>query len=67
MSTDGDEWAEESLEFDYTFSHVYPVGDLREHEIWAGCWCGPELNMDDVFVHKAMDGRESYEQGRKLQ
>lgn len=64
MSSNGGQWEEDSVGVFDSFVHVYPVGDLREHEISASCWCRPELNMDDVFVHNAMDGRESYEQGR---
>lgn len=48
--------------------HVYPVGDLREHELKQDCWCHPDVDLDDgVVVHHALDGREHYEQGALLQ
>lgn len=54
--------------------HVIPVDDLREHESLPSCWCKPEkVHQDGVFyefpviwVHHALDGREEYEQGRKM-
>lgn len=51
--------------------HVYPMGDLREHEVGEGagvsCWCHPKRDdeVEGVVVHNSMDERESYEQGRK--
>ena len=49
--------------------HVYPLEDLREHEITTQCWCHPEVDEDDeICVHNALDGREAYESGeRKVQ
>lgn len=49
--------------------HVMPLGDLREHEESEQCWCKPQPDVDEpaVLIHNALDGRESYEQGRKLQ
>lgn len=49
--------------------HVMPVGDFREHEESARCWCKPQPDAEEptVLIHNALDGRESYEQGRKLQ
>jgi hypothetical protein len=40
---------------------VYPLSDLRQHEV-AGhqCWCKP-FRKDDVIVHNAMDRREDSE------
>lgn len=49
--------------------HVIPVGDLREHESRADCWCKPKQDEieESVYIHYAMDGREQYETGeRKL-
>ena len=50
--------------------HVYPVNDLREHELTSKdgerCWCNPEYDEeDDIFIHNALDGREAYESGER--
>ena len=60
------EWAEDGHMFS-DYQHIYPVNDLREHEISASCWCNSKWDMDGLIIHNAMDGRESYEQGRKMQ
>jgi hypothetical protein len=44
--------------------HVIPMGDLREHEATAACWCVP-VEDDGVVVHNALDGREAYERGER--
>ena len=45
---------------------VYPLNDLREHDIESpDCWCNP-FYEDDILVHNSMDEREQYEQGRKM-
>ena len=50
--------------------HVYPVGDLIDHDIDGGdCPCGPRIEAvkrDDgsygwVLVHHSLDNRESRE------
>lgn len=51
--------------------HVYPVEDLRDHDIEneGQCWCHPVLyeeNNGDVWVHNSMDQREKYETGELL-
>lgn len=47
--------------------HVVPLGDIKEHKVSASCWCQPTHDEEDnIWVHHAMDERESYEQGRKL-
>lgn len=47
--------------------HVYPVGDLREHQTdGRECWCRPTAQDEydgTVVVHNAMDRREKYETG----
>lgn len=45
--------------------HVMPVNDLRPHDESLQCWCRP---VDDagVVVHNSMDGREDFEEGRRL-
>ena len=47
--------------------HVYPIADLREHEIEGEqCWCDPMIEDDgNLIIHYSMDERESYEEGRK--
>lgn len=46
--------------------HVYPLGDLREHEVSQQCWCKPVEDDDGVWVHPSMDGREAFETGERL-
>jgi len=47
--------------------HIYPVEDLKPHDLEGDtCWCDPCVE-DDLVIHNAMDERETYEQGRKLQ
>ncbi|HDR0635836.1 hypothetical protein [Pasteurella multocida] len=43
--------------------HVYPLNDLREHDLKADCWCNPVINDEGVCVHNSMDQREKYESG----
>lgn len=47
--------------------HVYPVGDLIEHDVDGGdCLCGPstepvpreDVSMGWVVTHHSLDGRE---------
>lgn len=47
--------------------HVYPVNDLREHDInGLECWCHPEFDDEDnVVIHSAADGREAFETGER--
>lgn len=45
-------------------THVYPVEDLREHDLSGQCWCNPALD-GNLVIHNSMDRREEYEQGRK--
>jgi hypothetical protein len=47
--------------------HVIPVEDYREHDSTMQCWCRPDLDEEGLAIHHSMDGRESYEEGRKLQ
>jgi len=49
--------------------HVTPINDLREHEDSVDCWCRPRCDEDEpsVVIHNAMDKREAYEAGRKMQ
>ena len=48
-------------------SHVYPTGDYRDHVlVGLTCWCKPELADEGYVLHHAMDGREAYEERRRL-
>lgn len=51
--------------------HVVPLDDLRPHELTKFCWCAPDFLegtlLPSVIVHNALDQRELYERGRKLQ
>lgn len=45
--------------------HIYPVDDLKEHEVEGDrCWCNPTED-GSTLVHKSMDGREDYETGKR--
>lgn len=44
---------------------VYPLDDLRPHNIDAECWCRPFFVDGHIIVHNSMDQRETYERGRK--
>ena len=48
--------------------HIVPINDLREHVASKDCWCKPteDDQIEDVWIHHAMDEREEYEEGRKL-
>jgi len=44
--------------------HVYPVDDLRPHQMTRKCWCKPVEDEQSVFgqsiwVHNALDKRDS--------
>lgn len=45
--------------------HVMPIRDLRSHSASPQCWCRPQLDeeVEDLFVHNALDRRELYERG----
>jgi len=47
--------------------HIYPVGDLRDHETdGKPCWCKPKIENDGMLVvHHSMDEREKYETGER--
>lgn len=40
--------------------HVYPIDDLRPHDIEGECWCKPTYD-EGVVVHHSMDRREEFE------
>lgn len=48
--------------------HVIPLNDLREHTASADCWCKPteDYEWPGIWVHHSMDGREDFEEGRKM-
>lgn len=52
--------------------HIVPLGDLREHIAEEACWCHPTLDdgweygQEKIFVHHSMDGREQFEEGKRL-
>jgi hypothetical protein len=63
-------WSSIKIEYPdgYVEAHAVPNNDLRDHYVSRDCWCRPDqLDSDyEVFVHHSLDGRESYEEGRKL-
>lgn len=49
--------------------HCVPEMDIAGHLLLSGtCACHPveDVQHPDMWSHNAFDGRESYEQGRKL-
>lgn len=47
-------------------SSVFPLNDLREHDPDSvECWCSPTWD-GDILVHHSMDGREGFEDGRRM-
>jgi hypothetical protein len=47
---------------------VYPVNDLRDHDLNGNCWCKPTLEDDGsepIWIHNSMDGREAFETGER--
>lgn len=47
--------------------HIIPVNDQGVHKVDNRCWCNPELDDSNNWVHNAQDGRSEYENGRLLQ
>jgi len=52
--------------------HIVPLADFREHDIDMHCWCHPTLDdgweygQEKIYVHHSMDGREQFEEGKRL-
>jgi len=41
-----------------TTAHMYPLDDLRPHDV-VDCWCHPTNDHEeDMYLHKALDNRE---------
>lgn len=48
-------------------NNVYPINDLREHEMTPDCWCQPEVDeVYQVIIHNSADEREKFETGERL-
>lgn len=46
--------------------HVWPLDDLKPHVVdGLPCWCNP-IDDDGVIRHNSMDGREDFENGKRL-
>jgi len=43
--------------------HIYPLEDLREHDLEIHCWCIPRMDDGGIILHNSMDQREKYETG----
>ena len=46
--------------------HVYPVNDLKEHDLSDKCMCNPVVKLEPyweeaVCIHNSYDGREGLE------
>lgn len=49
--------------------HVYPINDLKEHDLASTCECGPRLEIENgemIFIHTSYDGREIIEQVNEI-
>jgi len=46
-------------------THIYPMGDLRDHQISKKCWCSPKVEDGSLVIHNSMDGREAFETGER--
>jgi len=50
--------------------HIYPLNDLREHEMNSTCFCNPEVKEagdgELMCVHNSLDGREGLELANEL-
>lgn len=48
--------------------HIIPLYDLREHTPYMSCWCHPSPDDEEprVMFHHSADGREDFEEGRRL-
>lgn len=45
--------------------HVTPDYDERQHELAQECRCRPQMDHEGVWVHRAFDQRDLYEEGRR--
>lgn len=44
---------------------VWPLHDLRAHDLHEHCWCHPFFTDDGIEVHNSLDGREHHEPIRR--
>lgn len=53
---------------DGRLQHVVPDDDTYPHLVSMGCWCHPQVELDDtrVVMHRSADGREDFESGTRL-
>ena len=49
----------------YNPLEIIPLDDIIGHILGETCKCGPEYIEDGILVHKAVDGREAYENGER--
>jgi hypothetical protein len=46
------------------YAHVFPLGDLKPHDLDSTeCWCKPTVCEDGLVIHNSMDRREEHEKG----
>lgn len=46
--------------------HEYmPMNDIRDHTSGMRCWCEPEVDETMAIVHRAIDRRDEYMEGRR--
>lgn len=49
--------------------HIYPVDDLKEHELTTTCECQPRVEFESgsmIVVHSSWDGREAIEEFNEI-
>jgi len=49
--------------------HVIPLYDLKEHIPYPECWCHPTADDEEypeILMHHAADGREDFEDGKRV-
>lgn len=61
-NTWADVYADHGEDFE---AHVMPVGDTGSHVAAEDCPCCPQMNYDGVWMHRAYDDREAYEEKRR--
>lgn len=49
------------------WQHVYPVADLKPHQMTTECHCDPHVDWKDrIVVHNSYDHREVVERAKDL-
>lgn len=49
--------------------NVYPINDLKEHELSSTCECVPRIEVENgemILIHNSFDGREGLEKANEI-